>query len=87
MALPWLRSGLGEWSEIKQETEITLVPLFRNKTFTLSCSFWDSAVIRETESSLQSQRKQKIHEYLICLVITLYNTPLLNTWGTKMVGW
>lgn len=37
---------------IKQETKFTLIPLFQGETFTLSCSFGDSAVIRETESSL-----------------------------------
>lgn len=42
----------------KQETKLTLVPLFQNETFMPSCSFWDSAVISETESSLQPWRKQ-----------------------------
>lgn len=37
---------------IKQETKLTLIPLFQSETFTFSCSFGDSAVIRETKKSM-----------------------------------
>lgn len=69
----------------KQETKLTLVPLFQNETFMLSCSFWDSAVIRETESSFQPWRKQKLHIYCTCLVITLLY-PSTQNMGHKN-GW
>lgn len=55
----------------KQETKLTLVPLFQNETFMPSCSFWDSAVISETESSWQPWGTQKLNDYCTHLVITL----------------
>lgn len=70
----WLLSGsnedLEDGNENKARNKLALVPLFQHETFALCSSYWDSGV-RETESILQPQRKQKIHYYFINLVINL----------------
>lgn len=56
---------------VRQETQLTLTPLFGNETFALRCSFWDQETRKQ--SSLQPQRKP-------------FSALLLTTQGSKWLG-